>query len=101
LAYAESTSFTWYLLGAYGTPGIEELISAYADGLGCDQGVEAALESTLAELERDWRRINFNESPLRSSIEGVLPWMIIFVTILLPTFGLYVSDLVKRRKKIE
>ena len=101
LAYAESTSFTWYLLGEFGNPGMEKMISAYADGLGCDRGVEVALESTLADLERDWRRINFNESPLRSSVEGMLPWMVIFITLLLPSFGLYVNDTIKHRRKNE
>jgi len=101
LAYAESTSFTWYLLGEFGNPGMENLIASYADGLGCDRGVEVALESSLATLERDWRRINFNESPLRSSAEGILPWLIVFITMLLPSVGLFVGDTIKRRKKNE
>ncbi|MBC8504956.1 MAG: hypothetical protein ISR58_03935 [Anaerolineales bacterium] len=101
LAYAESTSFTWYLLGEFGNPGMENLIEAYADGVGCDRGVELALESSLAGLERDWRRLNFNESPLRSSTEGIIPWVIVFVTMLLPTFGLFVGDTIKHRRKNE
>ncbi|MBM3144106.1 MAG: hypothetical protein FJ010_03870 [Chloroflexi bacterium] len=101
LAYAEATSFTWYLLAEYGNPGMEALISAYADGLGCERGAEVALDSTLSKLERDWRRINFNESPLRSSVEGILPWMIIFAALLLPFFGLFIGDIVKRRRKHE
>ena len=99
LAYAESTSFTWYLLGEFGNPGMENLIAAYADGLSCDRGAEVALDRTLATLELDWRRINFNESPLRSSIEGMLPWMVVFITLLLPLFGLYISDTIKHRRE--
>ena len=101
LAYAESTSFTWYLLGEFGNPGMENLIAAYADGLGCDRGVEVAFDTTLAGLERDWRRINFNESPLRSSVEGILPWVIVLLTPLLPSVGLFVSDTIKQRMKNE
>ncbi len=101
LAYAESTSFTWYLLGEFGNPGMENLISAYADGLSCNRGVEVAFESSLAGLERDWRRINFNESPLRSSAEGILPWVIVLIITLLPSVGLFVGDTLKQRKKNE
>jgi len=97
LAYAESTSFTWYLLSEFGNPGMEELISAYTKGHGCDRGIEVAFENTLAGLERDWRRINFNENPLLSSVEGLLPWVIVFAAMLLPSVGLYISDSIKRR----
>ncbi len=99
LAYAESASFTWYLLGKYGNPGMESLITAYANGLNCERGAETALGSSLAELDLEWRRINFNESPLRSSMEAMLPWTLVFITILLPTLGLYLSDTIKNRRK--
>ncbi len=99
LAYAESASFTWYLLGEFGNPDMEALIAAYADGLECDRGAEVALGNTLAELERDWRRTNFNESLLRSSVMGALPWMIVLAALLLPTLGLYITDTIRHRQE--
>ena len=97
LAYAESASFAWYLQGKFGNSGLEALINAYADGVDCNRGAEVALDTTLSELERDWRMITFNENPLRSSLSGLLPWLIVFMVLLMPSVGLFITDSISRR----
>jgi len=99
LAYAESASFVWYLQGEFGISGMETLLSAYANGIDCNRGVEVSYEKNLQELERGWRRVTFNENPLRSSFIGMLPWLVIFMVMLLPTVGLFITDSLKRRNE--
>ena len=93
IAYAETASFTRYLYNQYGTPGLENLISSYADGLECDRGAEQALGSTLTQLEIQWRREIFNQDPLISAIENLIPWVLVLLLIIgLPLiFSLLVS----------
>jgi len=98
LAYAEASSFTWYLLTQYGNDGIEALLAAYADGFGCQRAPEVALGMRLEDLESGWRQVTFNESPLLTAIQSLLPWMIIFFAFLLPLIGLYLADVFKRRR---
>ena len=82
LAYAETASFTRYLYNQYGTPGLERLVTHYADGLDCERGAEQALGSTLSQLETQWRREIFNEDPLISAIENLLPWVLVLLLII-------------------
>lgn len=98
LAYAESASFTWYLQGEYGNSGLESLVNAYADGLDCNSGTDSVFDKTLSELERSWRQVTFNENPLRSSLAGLSPWLLIFMIILAPPIGLFIVDLITQRK---
>jgi hypothetical protein len=99
LAYAEAASFTWYLQAEYGNPGIEALLSAYADNLSCERGVEVALESNLFELEREWRRATFNENLWLFTLQGLAPWLVVFGFVLLAPVGMIVSSSIKRQIK--
>jgi hypothetical protein len=82
LAYAETASFTRYLYNQYGTPGLESLISSYADGLDCERGAKQALGSTLSQLETQWRREVFNQDPFISAVENLLPWVLVLLLII-------------------
>jgi hypothetical protein len=86
LAYAQSSDFTWFLYENYGSSGLEALTRAYADGLSCEQGAEQALEKSLTELERQWRREAFGESTLLTVLVELLPWIALLGVILLPPF---------------
>lgn len=55
LAYAESGSVVRYVRQQYGDSSIRALLRAYADGSGCDAGVQRALHLTIEQLERAWR----------------------------------------------
>ena len=90
LAYAESQSFVRFLRDSYGTPALFSLISAYADGLSCEQGVVRALGTSLVSLDTRWR-----ESVLGQNIAGVflrnmVPYLGLFVFMLLiPLIGFF------------
>jgi hypothetical protein len=86
LAYAESESFTRFLVTKYGNSGLVNLIHAYADGLDCEQGPVRALGNPLSKLESEWWRnapagIN-NGTAL---FENLLPYLaILAVTLIVP-----------------
>ncbi len=97
LAYAQSASFTWYLLTQYGAEGINALLNAYAEGFGCERAPEVALGRPLTQLESEWRQVTFDESPLRTALEGMLPWLLIAGVFILPLTGFYLGKSLLQR----
>jgi hypothetical protein len=88
LAYAESQSFVRFLRDTYGAPALLSLASAYADGLGCDQGVVRALGTSLANLDARWRESELGANVLRVFLRNMLPYLGLFVFLLLiPLIG--------------
>jgi hypothetical protein len=85
LAYAEATSFTWYLYGQFGASGLEKLVGQYANGVDCERGSVQALGSSLSQLETRWRREVFGENTWLNGLEKSLPWLVLLITILAPT----------------
>jgi hypothetical protein len=83
LAYAEAASFTRYLYGRFGAPGIERLIVTYAKGLDCSSGAEQALEVPLARLESQWRQEVLGENQLGAALERLLPWLVMLPLVLI------------------
>ena len=55
LAYAQSASFVTYLQGTYGTDGISRLVSAYQNGMDCENGFKSALGVSLNQAEETWK----------------------------------------------
>lgn len=96
LSYAESTAFTRYLQQTYGKAAMEDLIWAYADGLGCEQGTEAALGTTLSELEADWRQAMFNENAAFNALMELAPWMLMLIAVLAAPVGLMILGTSRR-----
>jgi hypothetical protein len=99
LSYAESTSFTRYLHQQYGNQGVESLLSQYANGLGCERGVEVALGVPLSKLEQDWRRVTFNEHSLSVALETLSPWLLLFILVLFTPTILVIRGLRKKGVK--
>jgi hypothetical protein len=95
LAYAQSDSFVRYLYRKYGSEGLEKLLQAYANGLDCERGAESALGSTLTQLEMKWRKQNFNQNALVSSLSMVLLWIAIFLLVLIAPILLIVISLLR------
>lgn len=93
LAYAESASFTRYLLDTHGAPGLQDVVTAYANGLDCQSGVEAALGRGLEQLERDWRRQALAEQAPVSALGNLLPWLILLAAILAAPVALLIYRL--------
>ncbi|MFH1633707.1 MAG: peptidase MA family metallohydrolase, partial [Chloroflexota bacterium] len=96
LSYAESTAFTRYLQQTYGKAAMEDLIQAYADGLGCAQGTEAAVGIPLTELEADWRQAMFNENAAFNALMEFAPWMLLLMAVLAAPVGLMILGARKR-----
>lgn len=65
LGYAQSVSFTEYLLSRFGAEQIASLLQASSNGQSCTNLVENALGVSLPQLESDWLQTSFenNASP--------------------------------------
>jgi hypothetical protein len=99
LSYAESYDFTWYLQQNFGKTKIDELIQAYADGLGCEQGAEAALGSSLSKLNDNWRELRFGENLMFRALYLFTPWILIAVIVLAAPIGWMVSGIARRKNQ--
>ena len=55
LARIEAGAFVAHLFARYGPAGLQRLLEVYAGGLGCEDGFQAALGTSLTALEDDWR----------------------------------------------
>jgi len=90
LAYAESQSFVRFLRDSYGTPALFSLTSAYADGLGCDQGVVRSLGTSLVSLDTRWRETVLGQNVMGVFLRNMLPYLGLFVFMLLiPLIGFF------------
>jgi hypothetical protein len=93
LSYAQSASFVAYIHQSYGTDGLQELISAYANGLDCEQGARKALGIGLQQLERNWRRDALAQNVALTSLQNLLPWLLILGAVLAAPISLIVVRL--------
>jgi len=84
LAYAQSASFTRALVAQYGVSGISSLISAYGDGLDCEQGAQRALGAPLSQIEQGWRSATLGENRLGLALQNLAGYLLLFALILLP-----------------
>lgn len=82
LAYAQSESFTRYIVDEYGISSLNRLIAAYVDGLGCEQGVQSALGVSLSELEYAWRSEILHENRLALAIKNLSGYLLVFAVLL-------------------
>jgi hypothetical protein len=88
LAYAESQSFVRFLRDTYGAPALFSLTSAYADGLGCDQGVVRTLGTSLANLDTRWRETELGANVLGVFLRNMFPYLALFgLLLLIPMIG--------------
>ena len=82
LSYAQAASFTRYIYDRFGTAKIGELVSSYANGLSCDNGVKSTLGLTLSQLESQWRREALEQNVALKAFQNLLPWLALLVLIL-------------------
>lgn len=83
LAYAESTSFVRYLERAYGPAGIRALVRSYSQGASCENGPRAApFDTSLSQLEQEWRSATFSETTVQITLEPLVPWLVLAVVVL-------------------
>ena len=83
LAYAESRSFTNYLLNTYDSAGLLGLASTYADGVDCEHGTERSFGVPLSKLELDWCESVLGQNDLGKSLNTASPYLVLLCLILL------------------
>jgi hypothetical protein len=83
LAYAQSQSFVQFLYNEYGSVGLSQILTDYAEGASCTNGTTNATGLTLVELERAWRteRIQLS-TPNAASTGSASPWVMLAAVIL-------------------
>ena len=88
LAYSQSASFVRYLYHTYGTSGLNDMVTTYANGLDCERGAVSSTGKTLEQLERQWRQDVFAENASMTGLNNLFPWLVISLAILLGPLGL-------------
>lgn len=84
LAYAQSASFTRTLVNQYGISGLNALIRAYGDGLGCEAGAQRALGVSLSQAESGWRAATLGENQWGLALQNLAGYLALFALMLLP-----------------
>jgi hypothetical protein len=82
LAYAESQSFIRYIHSAYGTPGLQALVTAYANGLDCESGARQALGKNLDQIESSWRHDVLSQNVALGSLQNLSLWLLLILVVL-------------------
>lgn len=96
LAYAESNSFVRFIYQNYGGNGIIGLLNQYRDGLRCEAGVQAALGTSLVQVEGRWQTEILGHNALLTAWKQIRPYILLSLIILIPVgFSLIPS----RRKR--
>lgn len=84
LAYAQSASFTQRLKEQYGVSGLQSLSRAYADGLGCEEGMQRSLGISLVQAEQAWRTAALGQNLLLDALLNLSPYLLVFLLLLIP-----------------
>ncbi len=87
LAYAESASFTEYLLRRYGRTTMHNLVGVYAQGVACDEGAEQVLGESISRLDRDWQAEVFHLHRTALVLAQMFPWLLLGL-VLVASLGL-------------
>ncbi len=86
LSYAQSASFIRFLYQTYGASSIRELIFAYKDGLGCEEGVRKVYGQSIAQLETSWRQETLGMDLAFLAWNNIQPYLLILLIVSLPVF---------------
>jgi hypothetical protein len=83
-AYAQSDSFVRYLQRKYGASGLRALMDAYQNGMGCSEGVEAALGEPLSQVEKQWQQevLGINQTDL--VMGNLSPYLMLGLLLIVP-----------------
>jgi hypothetical protein len=84
LSYAQSASFVRFLHQKYGTSGLKSLMLHYQDGLGCSEGAQAALGSSLQQLENRWQMEALGINVQALAWQNLTPYFLILLLAMLP-----------------
>jgi hypothetical protein len=84
LSYAQSASFVRFIHQNYGTSGLTNLMLQYQDGLGCSEGVQAALGSSLQQLENRWHMEALKINVQMLALQNLAPYIVILLLVTVP-----------------
>lgn len=99
LAYAESTALVRYIQERFGASGLEALITEYADGKDCSQGMQDALGVSLNSLESEWKSNTFGTIETPKDPTRAYSWLILLsALILIPILPAFIFS--RKRPKI-
>lgn len=98
-SYAQSESFVRFLHQNYGTSGLGSLIQQYNNGLGCEEGVMAALGVSLSQLEYRWKQEALGINTGGLVIRNLSPYLLVGLLILIPAGLAFVPYRSPRKEK--
>lgn len=84
LAYAQSASFVRYLYQTYGSSSLDALLSAYQDGLGCDEGVRKVYDLSLSQVEVRWQQQSLGRNLEQVAWENLRPYLLLSLALIIP-----------------
>ena len=99
LAYAESASFVRYIHQKYGTTAFQKLITNYQNGLGCEEGVNAALGSSLEQFDHRWQQEVLGVDTGSLAVQNLAPYLISGLLLFVLPLGFGLSIRQKEKKK--
>jgi len=76
LAYAQSASFVQYLYQKFGSSVFPKLIKSYQNGLGCEEGVNAALGISLEQIDVRWQQERLGLDTGSLAIQNLAPYLV-------------------------
>jgi hypothetical protein len=77
---------------------LQALVNNYANGLDCERGTEAALGSSLSQLEKQWKQEAFSENNTLDALVKLIPWLILLVSILIVPIILTLLGIRQKRR---
>ncbi len=98
LAYAQSSSFVRFLHQNYGSTGITSLLTQYKDGFGCEAGVQAALGTSLTEIEGRWQTETLGHDTKLAAWKKIRPYILLALIILVPVGLSFLPSRVNKQK---
>jgi hypothetical protein len=76
-AYAQSESFVRFIQRKYGLSGLRNLMAQYQNGMGCEEGVSAALGVSLNQLEYRWQQEALGVNVSGLVLSNLSPYLIL------------------------
>lgn len=98
-SYAQSESFVRYLHQNFGTSGLGSLIKQYKNGLGCEEGVTAALGMSLSQLEYRWKQEALGINTGGMVMRNLSPYLLVGLLILVPAALAFLPYRASRQEK--
>jgi len=100
LAYAQSASFVQYLYNQVGTPGVVNLLNAYDNGFGCEEGFKSTFGISLTDYEMRWRQESLGMDVAGLAWRNFGPYILIGLALLGFPLAVGIISIWKRRNRV-